>query len=203
MFDNMFANIGKKIMNYVTIITVIGFAVAIIGGLALMIALSDVMGGVGIFPGFIVMAVGCLLTWINGFVLYGFGKLIDNTEHLSDLKNMQKTLEALNTQVYRMNQANQAEDNSMQNHVEEGPGELASVSAQKPQDEVPRSASAQKSQDEAAATKASGIQLCNETFSFPTRVEEEIFCPNCGTRQKGNRGKCWECSARFVYEDEQ
>ena len=111
--------------------------------------------------------------------------MFDNTEHLSDLKNIQTTLEALNAQVSRMNQA---EGNGGQNHIKKKTREDESTSVPQPQAE--------------AAARAFGIQLSNETFSFPTRVEEEIFCPNCKTRQKGNRDKCWECSAKFVYEDE-
>ena len=60
----MFNNIGKKIMY----------------------SLSDVLGGAGIFLGFIVMAVGCLLAWFSGLGIYGYGKLIDNTEHLSKFR---------------------------------------------------------------------------------------------------------------------
>lgn len=180
----MFENVGKKIMDYVTVITVIGFVGSVILGLFLMTSIP----GAGAVPGLIVMVVGCLLSWINGVILYGFGRLIYNSEQLNELQRMKKTMEALNANVYYLIQiqSNGAQGKAAQEF---------SVN--------PGTAPVQQPQEGKTVAEAFGIQLSDEIFSFPTREEGEIFCPNCGTKQKGNRDKCWECSAKFVYEDEQ
>ena len=30
------------------------------------------------------------------------------------------------------------------------------------------------------------------------RTTDEVMCPNCGTRQKGNRRVCWSCGQEFT-----
>lgn len=173
----MFENVGKKIMDCVTIITIVGCIGFCIFGLILL----------GTVPliGVLVMIIGCLLTWISGFVLYGFGRLIHNSEQLNELQEMKKAIKTLNT---NLNWLMQQQENGTQIGITSG--QTADI----------REKAAQTS--EKPASRAFGVEICNESFYFPTREEGEIFCPNCGTKQKGNRDKCWECSAKFVYEDE-
>ena len=38
---------------------------------------------------------------------------------------------------------------------------------------------------------------------FPVRPPFEVVCPVCGTIQKSNRSICYECSCKFVFDDDQ
>ena len=67
----MFSNIGKKIMNLATITSVLGIIASVIAGLAVI--------GDSFLSAILIMAVGSLVSWISGFVLFGLGRLIDNT----------------------------------------------------------------------------------------------------------------------------
>ena len=40
------------------------------------------------------------------------------------------------------------------------------------------------------------------TAIFPARTEENIACPHCGRKQKGNRNACYSCGTPFRYENE-
>jgi len=42
----------------------------------------------------------------------------------------------------------------------------------------------------------------SEPVTFPARTEENIACPNCGRKQKGNRNACYFCAIPFQYENE-
>lgn len=190
MFDNMFGNIGKKIMNYVKVITGIGFAVSIIGGLFIMVSVP--LGG-GVLAGLLIAAFGCLFAWINGFILYGFGKLIDNTEQLNGLDSMRESLDTLNYSVSCLIQLQQG---SVQNTAQESTVNTGNAFMGQKQEEVYR-------EEEPAVEIEGKQQECSEVFSFPAREEGDIYCPNCGSKQRGNRDKCRECGAGFVYEDEQ
>ena len=37
---------------------------------------------------------------------------------------------------------------------------------------------------------------------FSSRTEENIACPRCGKRQRGNRDACYSCGTLFQYENE-
>ncbi len=37
---------------------------------------------------------------------------------------------------------------------------------------------------------------------FPSRPPFEVVCPMCGTIQKSNRSICYECSCKFVFDDD-
>jgi hypothetical protein len=54
-------------------------------------------------------------------------------------------------------------------------------------------------EEAAAAAKAKPV---GEPATFPTRTEENIVCPHCGRRQKGNRNACYSCGTPFHYKDE-
>lgn len=177
-------------MNYVKVITGIGFAVSIIGGLFIMVNMP--YGGSGFIIGLLIAAIGCLLAWINGFILYGFGKLIDNTEQLNELNSMRESLDILNYNVGRLVQL---QHGGVQN-AEQGSQVNTGNAFMEKQEEVYR-------EEESAVETERKQQECREVFSFPTREEGDIYCPNCGSQQRGNRDKCWECGAGFVYEDEQ
>lgn len=74
----MFDNIGNKIMVLAKVVCWIGIIASIVAGVAAIVAahgyLEYIIGGV------LLMIAGCILSWVSAFVLYGFGKLVDNSE---------------------------------------------------------------------------------------------------------------------------
>lgn len=152
----MYENIGQKIMNFVTAIVLVEMAISIVGGLILA---SE---GAGIIS-FIVMVVGCVISWIGGLVLYGFGRLIDNTEYLRNMHSGKIT-------------------SFSHYNSKECEGEC---------DEVKNS----------LLNKNENVVNCDDKFYFKSKTNEDIECPNCGKHQNGNRTRCWECGAYFIYEE--
>lgn len=55
---------------------------------------------------------------------------------------------------------------------------------------------------EEQSLSAAGDALVNSTVRFHFRTEENITCPHCGKRQRGNRNTCYSCGALFQYENE-
>lgn len=88
----MYNNIGGKIKGLTKVIAVMGALAPIAIGLGLMFNDDDTF-----FLGLVIIVVGCLISWISSWLLYGFGELIENT-----------ALVARNTQAMYMNEyANQ------------------------------------------------------------------------------------------------
>lgn len=70
----MYKNIGGKIKNLSEIITWLGIAASVIGGLYVMSSYPKT-----IFIGSLIMVLGTLTSWISQFLLYGFGELVENS----------------------------------------------------------------------------------------------------------------------------
>lgn len=52
------------------------------------------------------------------------------------------------------------------------------------------------------AAESSADAAAANTAKFPSRTEENIACPRCGKRQRGNRDACYSCGTLFQYENE-
>ena len=76
----MFKNIGKKIMGLARFITWMGFLASIVGGVVVFKQDEDL-----IVSAVLVAVVGCLVSWIACFMLFGFGRLVQNSEECKDL----------------------------------------------------------------------------------------------------------------------
>lgn len=48
----------------------------------------------------------------------------------------------------------------------------------------------------------SADEAATNVAEFPARTEENIACPCCGKRQRGNRDACYSCGTLFQYENE-
>ena len=72
----MYSNIGKKIMTLAVIIAVITMLASCAFGIYLMIEDETAIGAV-------TMIFGPIVCWILGFFLYGFGRLIDNSDYIA------------------------------------------------------------------------------------------------------------------------
>lgn len=73
----MFNNIGEKIKTLATVCTAIGCALSAIMAIATWTAGS-------FWTGLLILALGCLLSWVGAFVLYGFGELIAKTTKMEE-----------------------------------------------------------------------------------------------------------------------
>lgn len=71
----MFESIGGKIKMVAAAVCRIGIIAFAIFGIVIMSANDD-----AILPGFLVMILGSLFSWIGSFMTYGFGQLIQNSD---------------------------------------------------------------------------------------------------------------------------
>ena len=79
----MFNNIGGKIKGLATAMTIIGFVIFGIIGLMFILgslAYGDEAAFVGMIGGVLTIVIGCFISWIGSFLMYGFGELIENSE---------------------------------------------------------------------------------------------------------------------------
>ena len=91
----MFNNIGEKIkflakfLFWLTAIMgiVLGLVFAIVGGLRAVLTAEKLLC---IFVGIAIIIGGFLLAWIQNFVLYGYGELIDSNQKILKILEEQK-----------------------------------------------------------------------------------------------------------------
>lgn len=79
----MFKNIGKKIMCLATIICWAGIILTLSAGIFFIfwgINLGNSVGNVTIIRGIGFVILGPVSSWISSFVLYGFGRLVENSD---------------------------------------------------------------------------------------------------------------------------
>ena len=82
----MYRHIGRKIMVVAKVFAWIGIIASIIGGLGMM-----AMDSALTVPGIALAVLGSLLSWINSFLLCGFGQLVDNSDEiLHELEQVRK-----------------------------------------------------------------------------------------------------------------
>lgn len=78
----MFHNIGGKIKGLAKVLCLVGIAVSAIGAIALWCANSYYQST--IVPGFIVLIVGSVGSWLSSLFTYGFGELIDRVTSIDE-----------------------------------------------------------------------------------------------------------------------
>lgn len=90
----MFKNIGKKIMVLTTVLCIIGMVLSLGVGFSAFYFLGESTKNitVAIVCGAVVALLYAFMCWICSFAMYGYGKLIDNTDKL--VKNSEALLEA-------------------------------------------------------------------------------------------------------------
>lgn len=78
----MYNNIGGKIKGLAQFLAWLGIILSVLGGLVFM-GITMLSGEfIGAILGIIIAVVGSLVSWLNGFLLYGFGQLIDNSDKI-------------------------------------------------------------------------------------------------------------------------
>lgn len=75
----MFDNIGNKIKTLSKLLCYVGMAVCIIAGIVVATIDEDL-----ILIGVLVAVVGSALSWVNSFLLYGFGQLVENSDIIAN-----------------------------------------------------------------------------------------------------------------------
>lgn len=88
----MFNNIGGKIKALAKVLCWIGIIISVLIAIVVFIAAGEagqvVFNGYRydsssmILPGILILILGPLLSWINSFLLYGFGTLVENSEFI-------------------------------------------------------------------------------------------------------------------------
>lgn len=85
----MFENIGGKIKALAKVTCIVGIVASALGAIGLWMANSS--NNPTMLTGFVILAVGCLCSWIGSFFCYGFGKMVENsdkqTQYLQELAN--------------------------------------------------------------------------------------------------------------------
>lgn len=76
--SGIFNNIASKIKGLAYISTILGIIISVICGLTMILSGEDAL----VFTGIIIAILGCLLSWISSFILYGFGQLVENSDNL-------------------------------------------------------------------------------------------------------------------------
>ncbi|MBQ4119550.1 MAG: hypothetical protein IJD45_04080 [Clostridia bacterium] len=84
----MFKNIGSKIMKLAQIYCWIKIIISISVGLAMIILryLFTYLSTLFLIYGILLIILGPLISWIGSFLLYGFGRLVENSDIISGRK---------------------------------------------------------------------------------------------------------------------
>ena len=80
----MYKDIGNKIMTLAVAFCIIGMIISIILGIIVL--------GMDVTYGIIILVVGPVMSWLNLLLMYGFGRLIDNSEVSRESLNQIKML---------------------------------------------------------------------------------------------------------------
>lgn len=86
----MFNNIGRKIQGLATFITAVGIGIFSILTIIQVATYSNYGSSEMVVIAVVTGIIGCLLSWLGSFVLYGFGRLIENSQILVSLVSSMK-----------------------------------------------------------------------------------------------------------------
>ena len=99
--ENLFSNIGKKIMSLAKVLCWIGITGSVIAWVSgLVVSADSYEPGITILLAFAVLVVGFLISWIGSWTMYAFGQLVDDNQNLrAQLSNLNKEIGELNTNL--------------------------------------------------------------------------------------------------------
>lgn len=148
----MYSNIGKKIMTLAVIIALIAMIGSCGYGIYLMTEDHTAVGA-------LTMVFGPLAAWISGFFLYGFGRLIDNSDYIA-YKMGRRDGYGIPDTSDKLDWSNPDEDDSIEETI------------------VPPSFIAQR----VVTDKDSSTVFCSSCGSNIST--DSAFCPKCGNKVK-------------------
>lgn len=96
----MFFNIGGKIKTLAKVVCGIGMVVSIGYGLRFM----DRGASDAVLYALLIAGIGCIISWISVFLLYGFGELIEKVSSIEYMMRMQQSSESVNNMQYNNQQ---------------------------------------------------------------------------------------------------
>ncbi len=153
----MFKNIGEKIKTLAIFCTIFGCLLSAAG--AIVCWCFEI-----VWAGFVALIVGCLLSWIGSFTLYGFGELIvQTTKAAKGIQNMQML------SVYQNSKNQGDKTNDM---IEEIQSEVISDYEFEKKGYI----------DESEAVNIPNDDECPACFGKISPDDEE--CPHCGYKLK-------------------
>lgn len=79
----MFDNIGGKIQAWARFCCGLGVTLSVSGFLVLLVAAATLEEPIFVLFAFLVGIVGSLVSWISSFTLYGFGRLVENSDRIA------------------------------------------------------------------------------------------------------------------------
>lgn len=82
----MFRNVGEKIKFWAKVSFWLGVAIFTLGGLGYIAEGVTNNNGVAVISGIIIPIVGSGFSWVGSLFIYGFGKLIVNTDILVSMQ---------------------------------------------------------------------------------------------------------------------
>jgi len=99
--ENLFSNIGKKIMALAKILCWVGIVFSVIMWVGGLVASADSYEpGITILLAFVVLVVGFLISWIGSWTMYAFGQLVDDNQNLrAQLSSLNKEIGELNSNL--------------------------------------------------------------------------------------------------------
>lgn len=93
----MFVDIGKKIKGVASFIFGVGVFISFLISLFVFASIEEWSywydGAIIVFLGFLVIIIGSVISWLNSFMLYGFGELIDKTCEIAENTRRGSTVE--------------------------------------------------------------------------------------------------------------
>lgn len=99
----MYENVGGKIKGVAKTFTVIGIIISVLLFIVLMIpageAAEEGSEAALILP-FVVLIIGCIISWLSSLVLYGFGQLVENSDIIAGKRNYSR-LSEVNEDSYK------------------------------------------------------------------------------------------------------
>ena len=103
----MFKNIGRKIKGFAKFLfwlTIIGFSIAAL--VVIVFTVNDRNSAlIGILVAIGLIVAGIILGWLQNFLLYGYGELIDSTQKILEELEV-KSLTILNTRLHVIDEEN-------------------------------------------------------------------------------------------------
>lgn len=80
----MFKNIGDKIQTLALVLTSLGIIASVVGSIIFAIAFKDTIPYV-VMPSLIIAIIGFIVSWVSNLTLYGFGKLVENSDKIVEM----------------------------------------------------------------------------------------------------------------------
>lgn len=87
--EKMFDNVGGKIKGVAAIVTWLGIISSVILFFVILLPAIEAEKAGMIALSFIILVIGCLISWLSSIVFYGFGQIIENSDIIAGRTNLE------------------------------------------------------------------------------------------------------------------